>query len=58
MRSAMMELGGGIVEPVFDPAACLELAARLPDIEPALLLPLYPREPEAVTLWRRRSEAR
>jgi len=57
MRAAMIRLGGTIIEPVFEPAACLELATRLPDIEPALLLPLYPREPEAVTLWRRRPGA-
>jgi hypothetical protein len=53
-----------IVEPVFDAAACLRVAARLLDagqiIDPHLLAPLYPRPPEAVSLWvkarKRRSE--
>lgn len=38
--------------PVFDPAAILEAGAGLPDADPLALMPLYPREPEAVTKWR------
>lgn len=30
----------------------LEACARFPPVDPAHLLPLYPREPEAVTKWR------
>jgi hypothetical protein len=26
---------------------------QLPAIDPAALVPLYPREPDAVTLWRK-----
>lgn len=38
--------------PVFDPAACLEAAAAIDPIDPAQLVPLYGREPEAVRKWR------
>jgi tRNA threonylcarbamoyladenosine biosynthesis protein TsaB len=57
MRSAAERAGMRLVEPVFDPAACLELAVSRagPAIDPVELAPLYPREPEAVTLWRNRS---
>jgi tRNA threonylcarbamoyl adenosine modification protein YeaZ len=50
-------LGIRIVEPIFDPAACLEVSSDLPDLDPVELLPLYPREPEAVTLWRQRGKS-
>lgn len=43
-----------IEPPTFDPAACLELATLLPGAPAGTLLPLYPREPEAVTLWNAR----
>lgn len=41
-----------IEPPVFDPAACLELAIDFDPVDPMALRPLYPREPEAVTKWR------
>ncbi len=37
-----------MVEPTFDPVAVLEASASHPDVAPALLAPIYPREPEAV----------
>lgn len=40
--------------PIFDPVACAEIAAARDPIDPVNLLPLYPREPEAVALWRQR----
>lgn len=41
------------LEPLtLDPAACLELSFDAPAIDPIALLPIYPREPEAVTKWR------
>lgn len=47
-----------ILEPQFDPAACLKVSLyRLAsgDIsDPLILRPLYPRPPEAVTLWKKR----
>jgi tRNA threonylcarbamoyl adenosine modification protein YeaZ len=53
---AMLEhattLGLGIVEPVFHPLAVLDAALDHGPIDPAQLLPIYPREPEAVTKWR------
>lgn len=40
------------VAPEFDPIAVLEASIGLAPVDPAALLPLYPREPEAVTNWR------
>jgi len=31
---------------------CLRAAAGLPDVDPIVMAPLYPREPEAVSKWR------
>lgn len=42
-----------IVPPRFDAAACLELSFNAAPIDPLAVAPLYPREPEAVTKWRR-----
>ena len=39
--------------PTFDPVACIEASVRLDPIDPPDLAPLYGREPEAVTKWRR-----
>ncbi len=38
--------------PAFEPEAVLRLARRATPIDPAALVPIYPREPEAVTKWR------
>lgn len=46
--------GVRIEPPRFDASACLELAAELSPADPARLRPIYPREPEAVTLWKQR----
>lgn len=52
VRAEAGRLNLAVVEPVFDPVACLELAARARPVDPARLWPIYPREPEAVTKWR------
>jgi tRNA threonylcarbamoyladenosine biosynthesis protein TsaB len=57
IRAAAERLGVRVEEPVFDPAACFEASLGLAEVDPASLLPLYPREPEAVTQWRRRARA-
>jgi tRNA threonylcarbamoyladenosine biosynthesis protein TsaB len=48
----------GVREPRFEAAACLAVAERMLErgevTDPIQLRPLYPREPEAVSLWRRR----
>jgi tRNA threonylcarbamoyladenosine biosynthesis protein TsaB len=54
MRDEAERAGISIIEPTFDAAACLRLGATLPAIDPIELVPLYPREPDAVTLWRAR----
>ena len=61
MREACDRAGVPIVPPVFRAASCLAVARRMLEagqLTDALhLLPLYPREPEAVTLWRARHES-
>lgn len=44
--------GVPILRPVFDPLAVIEVSQRAAAIDPVSLLPIYPREPEAVTKWR------
>jgi tRNA A37 threonylcarbamoyladenosine modification protein TsaB len=55
MRRRAEELGIEVQPPVFDPVACAEVAATgaFSPVDPSQLLPLYPREPEAVTKWRK-----
>lgn len=52
MREAASARGIEIRPPIFDPVACVEASLGLEAVDPALLVPLYPREPEAVTKWR------
>jgi hypothetical protein len=47
-------LGMMVGEPRFDPVACLLGASMVEAIDPVALLPIYGREPEAVTLWNAR----
>ena len=54
IRSWAEEAGIEIVEPVFSPASVLRIAMDQPGIDPADLLPIYSREPEAVRQWRLR----
>lgn len=49
-----VELGLTVRPPRFDARALLAAARVLPQIDAQELLPLYAREPEAVTLWRQR----
>lgn len=58
LRSRGVLSGAVHVEPPrFDPVALLEASALVADIDPAALVPLYPREPEAVTKWREMRKA-
>lgn len=52
IRDRAQALAIPVVPPRFDPLACLEAARSLQPVEPPFLLPMYPREPEAVTKWR------
>lgn len=36
----------------FDAISCIEMSSLAAPVDPAALVPLYPREPEAVTKWR------
>jgi tRNA A37 threonylcarbamoyladenosine modification protein TsaB len=57
IRTIAADAGVRIVEPVFDAGACARVAARLSPVDPAELVPIYPREPDAVTLWRAKKKA-
>lgn len=54
LRDAAAALGLAIEAPILSARACAIVASGLPGIDPACLMPMYPREPEAVTLWRAR----
>jgi len=58
IRARCEREGIPVIEPVFDPRACLIIAQRMVreglTVDPLLLAPLYPRQPEAVTLWEKR----
>lgn len=54
MRQSAERAGVRVIEPVFSPLSVLGAARGLPEIDPAMCNPLYPREPDAVTLWRER----
>lgn len=47
-----LHAGRVVLPPRLDAANVLEASAWLPGVDPLALLPLYPREPEAVTKWR------
>ena len=58
MRTGAEHAGVSILEPLFDPMACLQVGDRFATadlyIESGKLNPLYPRPPEAVSLWKQR----
>lgn len=54
IRRAAIDAGIPVLEPVFTARAVLDLAASFPVVDAAALSPIYPREPEAVSLWARR----
>ena len=55
IRSLCQQVGVAIIEPSFDPSACVKIAYQFFTsgqlVDPLEIKPLYPREPEAVTLW-------
>jgi len=55
IREACAGIGVDVVSPALSAAGCLEVAAGLGAVDPALLVPVYAREPDAVTLWKRRT---
>ncbi|MCZ6834265.1 MAG: tRNA (adenosine(37)-N6)-threonylcarbamoyltransferase complex dimerization subunit type 1 TsaB, partial [Planctomycetota bacterium] len=58
MRKKAQQVGVPIHEPKFDPQACLLVGSRFLQAglvtEPGNLNPLYPRPPEAVSIWEQR----
>lgn len=52
MRSRAEALGIALSPIELDPVACLAASRGIEPVDPVALLPLYPREPEAVTKWR------
>lgn len=57
MRDIAGQRGVRIEPAVFDAEACARLGIEGAAIDPADLTPIYPREPDAVTLWRKRKGA-
>jgi tRNA threonylcarbamoyl adenosine modification protein YeaZ len=59
-RERAAAAGVPIFEPCFDARACLAVSARLlaagKTTDPLKLAPLYPRPPEAISLWERRRQ--
>lgn len=57
MRAEAERLGLPVIAPALSAVACLHAAIEsgLAEVDPARLAPLYPREPDAVTLWRART---
>jgi len=54
IAEAVRTAGIALAPLILDPAACLELSFGAPATDPVSFLPIYPREPEAVTKWRTR----
>lgn len=54
LHARLRSAGWNFAPLALSPEAVLEAAAWLDPIDPAHLNPLYPREPDAVTLWRQR----
>lgn len=52
IRSRALALSVEVIAPEFDPVACLLASVDLEAVDPVALLPIYAREPEAVTKWR------
>jgi tRNA threonylcarbamoyladenosine biosynthesis protein TsaB len=53
MRAAAIARGLALAPLVLEPRSCLIASVAISPITPSELLPLYPREPEAVTKWRK-----
>lgn len=56
IRAALAAKGIALIAPIYSAAACLQLATELPGVDSVALVPMYPREPDAVTLWRKRQQ--
>ncbi len=58
IRAAARRIGAEVVEPIFAASSVLAISAHTPPVDPLTLAPTYPREPDAVTQWRRRVKGR
>jgi len=58
IREEVSRLGIPLLPLRLDPAACLEASLDVQPIDPLALAPLYGREAEAVTQWRRRKSGK
>ena len=58
IRFWAQEWGVEVIEPVFSPAFVLRIAFGQCPTDPALLRPIYPREPDAVRQWRLRTSGK
>jgi tRNA threonylcarbamoyl adenosine modification protein YeaZ len=53
LRTVVERADVPVYEPTFWASVCLELSWFLAGVEPLAIEPIYPRQPEAVTNWRR-----
>jgi tRNA A37 threonylcarbamoyladenosine modification protein TsaB len=53
-RLSFLQGGGEVLSPRFSASRCLTVGCGLAPVDPAGLVPVYAREPEAVRLWRQR----
>lgn len=54
LRQRLTGFQGEHEPPAFEPCAIAECSASITPVDPLDLLPLYPRDPEAVRLWEQR----
>jgi len=58
IRAWAQESGVEVVEPMFSPAFVLQIGVGCKPTDPAILSPIYPREPDAVRQWRLRTSGK
>jgi len=58
IRARCDDLAIKVLDARFDAGSLLALSERIEAVDPASLVPIYPREPEAVTRWRARGSGR
>ncbi|MCA9278644.1 MAG: hypothetical protein H6815_10675 [Phycisphaeraceae bacterium] len=56
LRARAIERGVTLVHPLISPVAMLDLLPHLPAVSPESLVPIYGRDPDAVTQWQAKVE--
>lgn len=58
MEQGVTAQGLQIIRPIFDPVACASAASGVKGLDAAAVVPIYPREAEAVRKWREQHAAK